>query len=85
MLTRPLGPAAPRVSAIGFGGMPLSTHGRPSEAESIDVIHRVLDAGVTLIDTADVYGLQNSEIGHNERLIANQGAMASRPRGRQLG
>jgi aryl-alcohol dehydrogenase-like predicted oxidoreductase len=70
MLTRPLGPGAPRVSAIGFGGMPLSTHGRPSEAESIDVIHRVLDAGVTLIDTADVYCLQGSEIGHNERLIA---------------
>jgi len=70
MLTRPLGPGAPRVSAIGFGGMPLSIQGRPSEAESISVIHCALDAGVTLIDTADIYCLQNSEIGHNERLIA---------------
>jgi len=39
--------------------MPLSIQGRPSEAESISVIHCALDAGVTLIDTADIYCLQN--------------------------
>ena len=68
--TRSLGSGAPDVSAIGFGGMPLSTHGRPAERVSLDVIHRVLDGGVTLIDTADIYCLDNSDIGHNERLIA---------------
>ncbi len=70
MLTRPLGPDAPTVSAFGFGGMPLSTSGRPSESEAIGVIHAVLDRGITLLDTADVYSLDNDDIGHNERLIA---------------
>ncbi len=50
--------------------MALSILGRPSEDVGIRVIHRVLDAGVTLLDTADIYGLDHSEIGHNERLIA---------------
>jgi aryl-alcohol dehydrogenase-like predicted oxidoreductase len=50
--------------------MPLSLAGRPSEAEAIGVIHAVLDAGVTLLDTADCYCLDNREVGHNERLIA---------------
>jgi aryl-alcohol dehydrogenase-like predicted oxidoreductase len=59
------------VSAIGFGGMPLSIQGRPpDEREAIRVIHAVLDAGVTLIDTANVYCLDDEDIGHNERLIA---------------
>ena len=55
---------------IGFGGMPLSEQGRPPEAEAIRVIHTVLDAGVTFIDTSNVYGSYDTEIGHNERLIA---------------
>jgi aryl-alcohol dehydrogenase-like predicted oxidoreductase len=50
--------------------MPLSISGRPPEAQAIRAIHAALDAGVTLIDTADVYCLDDSEIGHNERLIA---------------
>ena len=71
MHTRPLGLSAPKVSEIGFGGMPLSIQGRPSdEREAIRVIHSVLDARVTLIDTADVYCLDDGEIGHNERLVA---------------
>jgi len=70
MLTRKLGPDAPSVSAIGLGGMPLSLDERPSEAQAISVIHASLDAGVTLIDTADVYCLDDNDIGHNERLIA---------------
>ena len=70
MRSRPLGPAAPSVSAIGLGAMPLSTSGRPSESGAVSVIHAALDAGMTLIDTADVYCLDDHDIGHNERLIA---------------
>jgi aryl-alcohol dehydrogenase-like predicted oxidoreductase len=58
------------VSATGFGGMHLSIDGRPPEDVSLRVIHAALDAGVTLIDTADVYCLSHLDIGHNERLIA---------------
>jgi aryl-alcohol dehydrogenase-like predicted oxidoreductase len=67
---RSLGLDAPPVSAVGYGGMHLSIQDRPPEAQSIRVIHAALDAGVTLIDTADVYCLDNTDIGHNERLVA---------------
>ncbi len=70
MQTRPLGPGAVPVSAIGFGAMPLSIQGRPEQLVGVRVIHAALDAGVTLIDSADVYCLDNGDIGHNERLIA---------------
>jgi aryl-alcohol dehydrogenase-like predicted oxidoreductase len=63
------------VGAIGLGGMPMSIEGRPDEARSIRTIHAALDAGVTLIDTADAYHLHAGETGHNERLIAK--ALAS--------
>ena len=46
-----------RVGAIGLGGMPMSIEGRPDEYRSIRTIHAALDAGVTLIDTADAYHL----------------------------
>ncbi|MFE5309454.1 aldo/keto reductase [Isoptericola sp. NPDC056605] len=58
------------VSAIGLGGMPMSIEGRPDEARSVATIHAALDAGVTLIDTADAYHLHADEVGHNEELIA---------------
>ncbi len=70
MRTRPLGPDAAEVTTIGFGGMPLSIAGRPEEPQAIRTIHAVLDAGLTLIDTADVYCLDDRDTGHNERLIA---------------
>ncbi|MGW3106189.1 aldo/keto reductase [Streptomyces sp. NPDC001100] len=63
------------VSAIGLGGMPMSIEGRPDEARSLATIHAALDAGVTLIDTADAYHLHADEVGHNETLIAK--ALAS--------
>jgi aryl-alcohol dehydrogenase-like predicted oxidoreductase len=68
MQTRRIGSV--RVSAIGLGGMGMSIEGRPDEAQSIRTIQAALDAGVTLIDTADAYCLGPHEIGHNERLIA---------------
>ena len=67
MNTRRLGPWD--VSSIGLGAMPLSVEGRPDEADARKVIHTALDAGITLIDTADVYCMDHRDIGHNERLI----------------
>jgi aryl-alcohol dehydrogenase-like predicted oxidoreductase len=64
-----------QVSAIGLGGMPMSIEGRPDEERSIRTIHAALDAGITLIDTADAYHLHADEVGHNESLIAK--ALAS--------
>ncbi|WP_066516526.1 aldo/keto reductase [Curtobacterium ammoniigenes] len=59
------------VSAIGLGGMPMSIEGRKDERQSIATIHAALEAGVTLIDTADAYHLAaHDEVGHNELLIA---------------
>ena len=58
------------VFAIGLGGMPMSIEGRPDEQRSVATIHAALDAGVTLIDTADAYHQLADEVGHNEELIA---------------
>ena len=58
------------VSAIGLGGMPMSIEGRPDRQRSIETIHAALDAGVTLIDTADAYHRDADDVGHNESLIA---------------
>ena len=68
MKTRILGSRT--VSAIGFGGMPVSIEGRPDEAQAIATIRAAFDAGITLFDTADSYHLHANEVGHNESLIA---------------
>ncbi|MEU9586329.1 aldo/keto reductase [Streptomyces werraensis] len=67
------------VSAIGLGGMPMSIEGRPDESRSLATLHAALDAGVTLIDTADAYHRDAGEVGHNESLIAK--ALATHERG----
>ncbi|MET7701735.1 aldo/keto reductase [Streptomyces sp. NPDC005485] len=59
-----------RVSAIGLGAMPLSIEGRPEEKRAMATVHAALDAGVTLLDTADSYHLPGDEPGHNERIVA---------------
>lgn len=66
---RPLGPTGWTVSAVGLGGMPMSIQGRPGEEQSLATIAAALDAGVDLVDTADVYCLDDGDLGHNERLI----------------
>ena len=54
-----------RVSRVGLGCMPLTmTYGRPSPQSAVETVHAALDAGVTLFDTADMYG-----VGANERLL----------------
>lgn len=58
------------VGEIGLGAMPLSHDDRPDEADAIRVIHTALDAGVTLIDTADAYTPSDHGPGHNEALVA---------------
>ncbi|MGY1830371.1 aldo/keto reductase [Geodermatophilus sp. SYSU D01180] len=64
------------VSAIGLGAMPLSTKtDRPTREEAVAVVHAALDAGVTLVDTADAYARDEAEFGHNETLVAE--ALAS--------
>ncbi len=58
------------VSAIGLGAMLLSLENRPDQRQAVRTIHAALDAGVTLLDTADAYCIDGSETGHNERLVA---------------
>ena len=65
METRSLGRHGPQVSAIGFGAMSIGiadtyTSSVHDEDAAIALIHRALDLGITLIDTADIYG--NSEV-----------------------
>ncbi|ACZ90277.1 aldo/keto reductase [Streptosporangium roseum] len=65
MNKRRLGQGGPEVSAIGLGCMGMSEfYGAADEAESVEVVHRALDLGVTFLDTADMYGR-----GHNEELV----------------
>jgi aryl-alcohol dehydrogenase-like predicted oxidoreductase len=82
MPTRRLGGL--QVGAIGLGEMPMSLAGRPDEARSIRTVHAALDAGVTLVDTADAYCIDDSEVGHGERLIAKALAAWSGDRDRVL-
>jgi len=67
---RTIGRTGIEVFPIGLGAMPLSLQGRPSEESAIAVIRAALDAGVTLIDTANSYCVDERDTGHNERLIA---------------
>ncbi|KND45271.1 MULTISPECIES: aldo/keto reductase [Streptomyces] len=63
--TRTLGATGPQVSALGLGCMGMSAlYGGADRAESVATIHAALEAGVTLLDTGDFYGM-----GHNELLI----------------
>lgn len=70
MQTRKLGPFD--VSAIGLGAMPVSMnddHVYPDEAQAIATVHAALDAGITLIDTADIYSPTWDTMGHNEAIV----------------
>jgi aryl-alcohol dehydrogenase-like predicted oxidoreductase len=72
---RQLGKSGPTTSAIGLGCMGMSDfYGPADRSESINTIHAALDAGVTLLDTGDFYGM-----GHNEMLIRE--ALSSGHRG----
>ncbi|MFE1173563.1 aldo/keto reductase [Streptomyces sp. NPDC058773] len=65
MQTRTLGTTGPRTSALGLGCMGMSAlYGDSDRTESIATLHAALEAGITLLDTGDFYGM-----GHNELLI----------------
>src|SRR5262245_3204852 len=55
---------------IGLGCMRLSTIEPRDPARAVAVIHAALEAGTTLLDTADAYCLDDGDTGHNERLVA---------------
>jgi aryl-alcohol dehydrogenase-like predicted oxidoreductase len=75
MRTRRLGTTGPHVSALGLGCMGMSPmYGDADRGESIATVHAALDAGVTLLDTGDFYGM-----GHNEMLIGE--ALRTAPAG----
>jgi aryl-alcohol dehydrogenase-like predicted oxidoreductase len=75
MKKRTLGKGGLEVGAIGLGCMGMSEfYGRGDETESIGTIHRALDLGITLLDTADMYG-----VGENEKLVGK--AIAGRRNG----
>jgi len=78
MKTRKLGKSGPEVSALGLGCMGMSDfYGPADRGESIATIHAAVDAGISLLDTGDFYGM-----GHNEMLIAE--ALKGRPRDKVL-
>ncbi|GAA2779799.1 aldo/keto reductase [Streptomyces showdoensis] len=68
MRQRALGGVA--VGAVGLGTMPLSIEGHPDGARALATVHAALDAGVTLLDTADSYHPPGGEPGAGERLVA---------------
>lgn len=67
---RNLGSSGLAVSAIGLGGLPLSIPGRPPREQALETLKAAFEAGIDFVDTADVYCLDETEIGHGERLIA---------------
>lgn len=78
MQLRQLGKTGPKVSAIGLGAMGMSDmYGPADREESLATLHAALDAGITLIDTGDFYGM-----GHNEMLIGE--ALKGVPRDRYV-
>ena len=73
MITRTLGKNGPAVSAIGLGCMGMSgLYGPADRTESITTIHAALDAGITLLDTGDFYGMGDNEMLLQEALKGRQ-------------
>src|SRR5687768_4039420 len=70
MRTRLLGTTGLKISVVGYGAMALSLRDRPPKNEAVQILKRVLEADVTLIDTADTYCLGRHDLHHNERLVA---------------
>lgn len=64
---------------VGLGAMRLSTTPERDEARAAAVLQHALEAGVRIFDTARAYGLDEHDLGHNERLLAR--ALAAHPRG----
>jgi aryl-alcohol dehydrogenase-like predicted oxidoreductase len=70
LATVELGRTGRKISRLGLGGMWLSIEGCPDREDSKRVVRRAVELGVTFIDTADVYCLDDNDLNHNERLVA---------------
>lgn len=70
MDTTELGRTGREITRIGMGCMPLSLEGRPPRDEAKKVLYRAVELGVTFFDTADSYCIDDDDLGHNERVIA---------------
>ena len=67
---RTLGSTSIEFFPIGLGAMPLSLEGRPNEAQALEVFNTFVNGGGNFIDTANVYCVDDSDVGHNEQLVA---------------
>ncbi len=67
---RTLGYTSIELFPIGLGAMPLSLEGRPNEKQALDVINTFVNGNGNFIDTANVYCVDDTDVGHNERLVA---------------
>jgi aryl-alcohol dehydrogenase-like predicted oxidoreductase len=70
MQTMTLGRTGRTISRIGLGAMRLSLGDRPDPDTARAVVRTAIENGITFIDTADVYCIDDDDIGHNERLVA---------------
>lgn len=68
-MKRFIGRTGHSVNAIGLGAWQLSNVRRPSEEQAVSVIKAAIEAGIDFIDTADCYCADDTEFGHNERLV----------------
>ncbi|MBD2197366.1 MULTISPECIES: aldo/keto reductase [Calothrix] len=69
MKMKQLGNTNVYISELSLGAMGLSLVSKPPESQAIATIHRALDLGINIIDTADSYCIDESDKHHNERLI----------------
>lgn len=67
---RVLGNTSIKFFPIGLGAMPLSLEGHPTEAQALKVFNAFINGGGNFIDTANVYCVDDSDVGHNEQLVA---------------
>ena len=64
-----LGQTNVKITRIGLGAMPLAISARPTLDDAIKVIHRTLDLGINLIDTADAYCLDETDKHYGETFV----------------
>ena len=67
---------------IGLGCMRLSTDADRDESRGLETVAAAVEAGVTVFDTARAYGADESELGHNEELLARALRLAGADRAR---
>ncbi|SEL82016.1 aldo/keto reductase [Streptacidiphilus jiangxiensis] len=69
---RPFGRTGVQVSALALGAMNLGSPGNPSHEDGVGIVHRALDAGINIVDTADVYSQGESEVIVGKALVGRR-------------